>query len=82
MIYQKLSDFLRCTPAHVQTVTLSHSQIEVILQFALPASARDHRQWWENQKSGKRPQAESWMKSGFKVDKVDLAKEWVKFIRI
>lgn len=80
--YQQLNDFLVNTAAPVQTITLSFQQVEIIIRAKLPDAARKYRPWWANQKVGNRPQAESWMKAGFKVDKVDLASTWVKFVKI
>lgn len=80
--YQVLKDFLIMTPSCLPTITLSFQQIEVILCANLPSAARKHRPWWGNQKTGRRPQAEAWMKAGFKVDNVSLADTWVAFKRI
>lgn len=80
--YQQLNNFLVNAPSPVQTITLSFQQVEIIIRAKLPDASRKYRPWWANQKVGNRPQAESWMKAGFKVDKVDLTCNWVKFTRI
>lgn len=47
---------------------LTHKRIEQIIGAELPRSARDHRPWWGNETSDRRPQARSWMDAGWKVD--------------
>jgi len=62
-----------------QKETLMYEEIENILGFALPKSAHDHRQWWEN--GGGHTQANSWLNAGWKVEDVYLGKH-VTFIKI
>jgi hypothetical protein len=77
--YQPLSD-------HLQTVdearaVVSFPQIERILGRALPASARKHRAWWANERSGSHSHARSWMDVGWHVVTVDFNAGRVEFGR-
>ncbi|OQC58834.1 MAG: hypothetical protein BWX54_00908 [Verrucomicrobia bacterium ADurb.Bin018] len=80
--YQALKDYLIVTPTQIQTITLSFQQVEIIIRANLPPAARRFRAWWANQQVGSRPQAESWMNAGFKVDKVNFTGTCVTFKRI
>jgi len=80
--YDPLRTFLERASATVTEMTLSFDQIEGILGFTLPASARKHRPWWENPTSTSRhSQAQAWLAAGWKVDAVDQRDEWVRFGR-
>ena len=82
MKYDLLTDFLKKTPRHLDTVTLSFAQIEAIIHDDLPPACEEHRAWWANQKDVKnRPQAKAWTKAGFVADKVKIKKKWVRFAR-
>ena len=51
----------------------SFDEIESILEFELPASARLHRPWWSNQKSGNgHSQALAWTVAGWETAEVDM----------
>ena len=83
--YKSLEKFLKATPQHVQKITLSFEQVEMIVGAPLPTSHLTHRQWWENQADiARRPQARAWTNAGFQVDKVNQAKTngWVRFRRL
>ncbi len=61
----------------------SFSEIEAILGFALPASARLHRPWWANQtRGGGHSHALAWQAAGWKTGDVDLDGETLVFRRI
>lgn len=47
-------------------LTLSFTDIEHLLGFALPASAKKHRAWWSNSATG-HSQAAAWLNAGWKV---------------
>jgi hypothetical protein len=80
--YTALERFLRATPHHVQELTLSFKQIELILGSTLPKSHLDWRQFWENQSdAASRPQARAWTNAGFRVSKVDQTGGWVTFTK-
>ena len=58
------------------------AQIEAVLGFKLPDSARIHRPWWANQKrGGGHSHALAWQAAGWKTTRVDLAAETLVFER-
>ncbi|MGH8176944.1 MAG: DUF7662 domain-containing protein [Steroidobacter sp.] len=77
--YAPLGEYLGSLPASTAEVTLTFAEVEKIVGRGLPDSARDHRQWWENQKNGSR--AYHWQDAGFKTGPVDMARETVRFYR-
>jgi hypothetical protein len=80
--YVSLTKHLRSLPTSEANLTLSFRELESILAFSIPPSARKHRPWWGNQrhKSG-RPQAQGWMEAGFVVDAVNIKAGTVRFVR-
>jgi len=60
----------------------SFEEIEAVLGFSLPPSARNHREWWGNQRGGGHSQAKGWQDAGWQVRKVDLAGKRVEFRRV
>ncbi len=54
-------------------------EIERILGFPLPASARRYPAWWANDQS--HPQKMEWLASGWRTEELDLAGERVTFCR-
>jgi len=62
-------------------VTLTFSQVEEILGFDLPQSARIYREWWSNDKYHVQSQF-GWLAAGWLVDKVDLMQEMVTFRKV
>ena len=78
--YAPLGRHLQALPASRSRVTLSYADIEWIIGEPLPPSATEHHhQWWANQSQGSR--APHWDAAGFKVDRVDLARRRVRFVR-
>ena len=60
----------------------SFSEVEEILGFELPASARLYRPWWANQKKDAgHSHALAWQAAGWKTRKVDLEAEALVFTR-
>ena len=54
----------------------SFSEIESIIGFGLPASARLHRPWWSNQTGGNgHSQALAWGAAGWETAEVDMDAE-------
>ena len=54
----------------------SFTEIESIIGFQLPASARLHKPWWANQKGGGgHSQALAWTMAGWETAEVDLESE-------
>lgn len=55
------------------------NQIEKILGFPLPKSAKNHRAWWAN--SDNHAQARAWMAAGWRTEGLDLKGKKVSFVR-
>jgi len=62
-------------------VHLSFAEIERIIGGPLPASARRHRPWWANERSGSHVHASAWMGAGRRTANVDLNAGTVDFAR-
>jgi hypothetical protein len=77
--YAPLTDHLRDEPNDSWIATFA--EVERILGFALPPSARTHRPWWGNQRGAGHSQAKGWQDAGWQVGKVDLAGERITFSR-
>ena len=77
--YEPLSTHLQADSASEWSATFA--QIEQVLGFPLPPSARKHREWWSNQAGAGHSQARGWQDAGWQVWKVDLAAEQVTFRR-
>lgn len=58
---------------------LSFKDLEKILEFPLPASARKYRSWWSN--TTLRPPGDAWGRAGWRVAQLDLKNGWVTFER-
>ena len=56
--------------------------VETILGFSLPNSARIYRPWWSNQASGGHSHALAWHAAGWRTSAVDLVAEALVFERI
>ncbi len=59
----------------------SFTEIERVLGFPLPKSARRHPAWWANEKNGRHTHARAWIGAGWKTEDVDIAAESVTFRR-
>ena len=59
---------------------LSFGEVEKVLGFALPPSARAHPAWWSNNR-GTNVAVKSWRDAGWRTSRVDLAAERVTFVR-
>ena len=60
----------------------SFSEIESILGFSLPPSARIHRPWWANQRSDNgHSHALAWSAAGWETADVDMNAETLSFRR-
>lgn len=60
----------------------SFDEIEEILGFTLPASARNYQAWWANEKEPHQPQKIAWQKAGWRVEEMNLKATTVRFVRI
>ncbi|ADI27381.1 hypothetical protein [Geobacillus sp. C56-T3] len=70
-IYQPLGAYLE--KQGVSALTLTIDEMESILGFKLPPSARKYREWWANHYGNS--QAKGWMDYGWQVSKVELGKK-------
>ena len=59
---------------------MSFRDVEAILGFALPQSARSYPAWWSNN-VGTHVNAAAWREAGWKTSRVDLGSERVTFVR-
>lgn len=75
-VYRPISTWLNPQGNQVRA---TFKQIERILGFDLPVSARTHRQWWEN--DSKHAQGKAWLDVGFHTTQVNLTGETVVFVR-
>jgi hypothetical protein len=77
--YQPLREHLQ--RLDTANAVLSFAEIERILDRSLPASARKHRAWWSNERSGTHSHARAWMEAGWQVRAVDFNAGRVEFAR-
>ncbi len=76
--YRKLRAYLEAHPRREWRTTFGN--IESILGFELPASARKHSAWWANEKNGGRhSQAVAWSAAGWETADVDVVAETLTF---
>jgi hypothetical protein len=61
--------------------TASFREIETILGFSLPASARSYPAWWSNQTDGGHSQSSAWQSIGWRTCDLDLGSQKVTFVR-
>ena len=65
----------------VTSIPATFDQIEAILGFKLPDSARTSTPWWANEKKNSRHvQCKSWIAAGFETRDLNLATESVAFV--
>jgi hypothetical protein len=62
-------------------LSASFGDVEDILGFKLPPSARDHRPWWANSYKGSHSQAQGWIGAGWETRDIDMKRERVRFVR-
>lgn len=61
---------------------MSFAEIEKILGYRLPVSAREYTAWWDNPSDGKtHPYTYAWIDAGLKRGSIDLKAERVTFVR-
>ena len=75
--YDALKQHLQSLPA-TTSVTLTFRQVEEILGFSLPDSARKHRPWWANDPSHSYT---VWLDVGWETRDVDMRSEHATFVR-
>ncbi|MBE2200518.1 MAG: DUF4268 domain-containing protein [Anaerolinea sp.] len=79
--YAKLAVFLNNQPEDTEQLQLDFDEIEEILGFDLPKSAREHRAWWSNDTVGHRWSID-WLDVGWRVASVNMTNQVVRFARI
>ena len=77
--YEPLRGFLRAQSR--ARIVMSFAEVERVLGFRLPASARDHQAWWANESSS-HVQARAWMNAGYETAEVDLGAKRLVFKRL
>ncbi len=78
--YAPLFRHLIATDARQWRVTFR--EVEAVLGFSLPNSARVHRPWWSNQANGGHSHALAWCAAGWRTSAVDLMAEALVFERV
>jgi hypothetical protein len=64
-------------------IPATFEQIEAILGFELPATARMKPQWWGNEKSdSSHTQCKVWLNAGFETRELSIPNETVKFEKV
>lgn len=61
-------------------IPITFSEVEEILGFELPNSARSYRPWWSNNASS-HVQARAWIEAGYVTERVDMEGENLVFRR-
>jgi hypothetical protein len=61
-------------------ISMSFTEIEQQLGFALPDSSRKHRAWWSNNPSNN-VMTKAWLAAGYETAQVDLVAEKLQFVR-
>jgi hypothetical protein len=79
--YARLAVFLSNQPEDTEQLQLGFDEIEEILGFDLPASAREHRAWWSNDTVG-HSWSKDWLDVDWRVASVNMSKQAVRFARI
>ena len=78
--YQRLYTYL--SSLHLQEWRTSFGEIEAVIGFKLPSSARLHRPWWGNQRGGNgHSHALAWSVAGWETAEIDMDAETLLFRR-
>jgi hypothetical protein len=77
--YHKLSRYLQGLDADEWDATFE--EIEGILGFELPKSAREYNPWWANQSGGGHVQSRAWQSVGWRTEAVRPMAGTVRFVR-
>src|SRR5688572_29337044 len=75
--YEALSSHLQASPG--PSLQMKFSEIEGVVG-PLPASARNHREWWSNNDSHTHAR-NGWLAAGWKTKNVDMAAQLLTFVR-
>ena len=76
--YEPLKQFLDSTPDHIDSVTLSFAQIELVIGAGLPRGAYEYREGWVNHVGFAR--ARGWLPE-WRTGPVSVQGQWVTFTR-
>ena len=76
--YEPLTHYLENQAVEIWDA--SFSDVEQVLGFTLPRSAREYAAWWANQEPG-HSQTRGWRDAGWETGNVDLAGRKVRFKR-
>jgi len=76
--YDPLRSHLECTKGNRWRGTFT--EIENILGFALPHSARNHPAWWANENKAHQPQKLAWLTAGWRTANLNLTAETIEFV--
>jgi len=76
--YSKLGVYLQNSPDSI--VKLTFKDVENILGFNLPASAKEHQAWWANSGGSHTQAIDGWLSMGWKAS-VDLNEQFVIFTK-
>ena len=77
--YEPLTAHLRKQP--YREIPCRFGELEKILGFELPSSARQHRAWWSNNGSNN-VMTKAWLSAGFRTRDVDMENERLTFERV
>jgi hypothetical protein len=77
--YEPLSDFLR--KQRTDQILLTFAEIERIVGFKLPRSAKEYRAWWSNNPSNS-VMTKAWLDAGFQSEQVDMESRQLVFRRV
>jgi hypothetical protein len=77
--YEPLADFLR--KQRNDQIALTFGEIERIVGFKLPLSAKEHRAWWSNNPSNS-VMTKAWLSAGFESEQVDMENRKLVFRRV
>jgi hypothetical protein len=65
----------------MRTIPATFKQIEAVLGFTLPDTARKSPKWWGNENGDTRHvQCRAWLNAGFETKNLNLANESVEFV--
>jgi hypothetical protein len=61
---------------------MTFGEIEQVLGFGLPNTARKDSAWWANERSvpSRHVQCKAWQDAGFHTENVDIANEMLDFV--
>jgi hypothetical protein len=77
--YTPLTDHLK--GVDLDRVQMTFKEVEEVLGFSLPKSARTHRPWWANT-AGSHVQSAAWIDAGYETENVSLDARRLVFRRV